>query len=94
MTLYRIKHFAPIALFVATLSVFGNFTHALEHDLGASLGQNHAECVHCSIDAGTDAQVGQPVFVLERDVFGARWVASGFVAPVISSFKARAPPLS
>lgn len=94
MSIHRTKHFAPIALFVATLFVFGNVAHALEHNLAASLGQNHAECSHCSTDAGIDAQVGQAVFILQRDVFGTRWVASGFVASVISLFKARAPPLS
>ena len=90
----KLKRFAPIALFVATLCVFGNIAHSLEHDIGVGFGQNHAECSHCSIDVGSDAQTGQTAFSLQRDVFVSRWVSSGFLPSFTAPLRARAPPLS
>jgi hypothetical protein len=94
MARHRMKPYAPIALFVATLFAFGNVAHSVEHDYLASSSPSHAECNHCSIEqtaAVSHAAISAfcTVYAVDR-----RPVVSSHVAVPTSNFQARAPPLS
>ena len=88
------QSYAPAVLFVAMLFAFGNLAHALEHDYGASLGQNHAECNHCSGDQSA-AVSHTPISTLSLPVvLRNKLFVSAYVAAPTPTFQARAPPLS
>jgi hypothetical protein len=81
-------------LCAAMLFVASNTVHAIEHDLSGNLGNNHAECHHCSTEHSA------AVFTAVVDLPSSEYLApaqalpAARVATSTNSFQARAPPLS
>ena len=94
MMLSSYKQSARWVLCAAILFVASNTVHAIEHDLAGDLGQIHTECHHCSAEqsATTPSAVVTPAPLLAIAPTESH-LAVSVVAP-ITSFQARAPPLS